>query len=109
MANMNSEDDEPSNGANNLREGQPASSARFDSYRSLAYPDVRIIVASSVVPPFRFKAGGWEISQSSIEVDTAIAARITENGFFMFRINEDQGGGIETALNARPAPGMLGP
>jgi hypothetical protein len=95
MANMNSEDDEPSNGANSLREGQPASSARFDSYRSLAYSDVRIIVASSVVPPFRFKAGGWEISQSSIEVGTAIAARITENGFFMFRINEDQGGGIE--------------
>jgi hypothetical protein len=42
----------------------------------LAYSDVRIIVASSVVPPFRFKAGGREISHASIEVGTAIAARM---------------------------------
>lgn len=102
---MNSEDDEPSNGGNSLSEVQPASSVRFDSYRSLAYSDVQIIVGSSVVPPFRFKAGGWEISQSSIEVGTAIATRITENGFFMFRINEDQGGGIELTDLPNPSQG----
>ena len=102
---MNSEDDEPSNGANGLRDGQPASSARFDSHRSLAYSDVRIIVPSSDVPPFRFKASGWEISQCSIEVGTAIAARIAENRFFMFRINEDQGGGIELTDLPNPSQG----
>jgi hypothetical protein len=75
--------------------GLPASSAGFDSYQSLAYSDVRIIVANGVVPPFRFKAGGWEMSQSSIEVGMAIDARIAQNGFFMFRLNDDQTGGNE--------------
>ncbi len=76
-------------------EGQPASSAGFDSYRSLADSNIRIIVAKDVVPPFRFKAGGWELSQSSTELGSAIKARIAEKGFFMFRVNEDQTGGIE--------------
>jgi hypothetical protein len=92
---MNSKNDERSSGADDPREGEPGSSATFDSYQSLAYSDVRIIVANGVVPPFRFKAGGWEMSQSSIEVGMAIEARITENGFFMFRLNEDQTGGNE--------------
>ena len=92
MANDNSE---PSSAADGCLESQPASSAGFDSYRSLAYPNVRIIVARDVVPPFRFKAGGWELSQSSIEVGSATQARIAKNGFFMFRVNEEQTGGIE--------------
>jgi hypothetical protein len=77
------------------QESQPASSAEFDSYRSLADSNVRIIVARDVVPPFRFKAGGWELSQSLTEVGSAMKVRIAEKGFFMFRVNEDQTGGIE--------------
>jgi hypothetical protein len=77
------------------QESQPASGAGFDSYRSLADSNLRIIVAKDVVPPFRFKAGGWEFSQSSTEIGSAIRARIAEKGFFMFRVNEDQTGGIE--------------
>ena len=83
------------------QESQPAS-AGFDCYRSLVYPDVRIIVAKDIVPPFRFKAGGWELADSSIEVGSATRARIAENGFFMFRINEDQTGGTE--LTDLPPP-----
>jgi hypothetical protein len=86
---------EPLTEAEGCQENQPASKTGFDSYRSLAYPNVRIIVAKGVVPPFRFKAGGWELSRSSIEAGSATQARITENGFFMFCINEDQTSGIE--------------
>jgi hypothetical protein len=92
---MNGDNNEWSSSADGRRGDQPASSAGFDSYQSLAYSDVRIIVANGVVPPFRFKAGGWEISQSSIEVGMAIEARIAQNGFFMFRLNDDQTGGTE--------------
>jgi hypothetical protein len=86
---------EPATGADVGQESQPAPSAGFDSYRSLAYSNVRIVVAKDVVPPFRFKAGGWELSRSSIEVGSAMRVRIAEKGFFMFRINEDQTGGAE--------------
>jgi hypothetical protein len=77
------------------QENQTASSAGFDSYRSLADSNIRIVVAKDAVPPFRFKAGGWELTQSSIEVGSATKARIAAKGFFMFRVNEDQTGGIE--------------
>ena len=92
---------EQSNEVDGSQESQPAS-AGFDCYRSLVYSDVRIIVANDVVPPFRFKAGGWELADSSIEVGSATRARIAENGFFMFRINEDQTGGTE--LTDLPPP-----
>jgi hypothetical protein len=69
--------------------------AGFDSYQSLAYPDIRIFVANDVVPPFRFKAGGWELLESSTEVGSAMKARIAGRGYFLFRINEDQRGGVE--------------
>ncbi len=59
------------------QESQPTSSREFDSYRSLADSSVRIIVAKDVVPPFRFNAGGWELSQSSIDPGPATRARIT--------------------------------
>lgn len=42
-------------------DSQPASSGGFDSYRSVSDPNLMIIVAKEVVPPFRFKAGGWEL------------------------------------------------
>jgi len=77
------------------QEKQTASSAGFDSYRSLADSNIRIVVAKGTVPPFRFKAGGWELMQSSIDVGSATKARIAAKGFFMFRVNEDQTGGTE--------------
>ena len=47
------------------------------------------------MPPFRFKAGGWELLQSSIDIGPGTKARIAEKGFFMFRVNEDQAGDVE--------------
>jgi hypothetical protein len=79
------------------QESQPTWSGEFDSYRSLADSNVRIIVAKEVVPPFRFNAGGWELSQPSIDPGPAIRARIAQKGFFMFRESEDQSGGVELA------------
>lgn len=76
-------------------DSQPELNAGFDSYRSLADPDLMIFVARDVVPPFRFKAGGWEFLQSSAELGSAMKARIAEQGFFMFRANADRTGGIE--------------
>lgn len=93
---------EPLTGADGSQESQPALDFGFDSYRSLADSNIRIIVAKDVVPPFRFKAGGWELSQSSTEPGSAIKARIAEKGFFMFCVNEDQTGGIE--LTDFPSP-----
>jgi hypothetical protein len=92
---MAEDKNKPSTGADGSHEIQPAPSAGFDSYRSLADPNIRIIVARDVVPPFRFKAGGWELSQSSIELGPATKSRIAEKGFFMFRVNEDQTRAIE--------------
>jgi hypothetical protein len=84
------------------RDGLPESGSGFDRYRSLVDPAVTILVAKDVVPPFRFKAGGWELLQSSTEIGLAIKNRIAENGFFMFRVNQDQTGGME--LTDFPSP-----
>jgi len=92
---MAEDSSEPSTGSDGRQDSQPAPSAGFDSYRSLLDSNLMIIVAKDVVPPFRFKAGGWEFSQSSTELGSAMKARIAERGFFMFRVNEDQTGGIE--------------
>jgi len=35
-----------------------------------------IVVAKDVVPPFRFNAGGWDLSRSSIELGSAMKARL---------------------------------
>jgi len=77
------------------QESQPDLTKGFDRYRSLLDPAVTICVAKDAVPPFRFKAGGWELLQSSIELGSAMKARIAEKGFFLFRVNEDQTGGVE--------------
>ena len=74
---------------------QSAPGAGFDCFRSLADCSIRIIVAKDVAPPFRFKAGGWELSQSSVDIGPGTKRRIVENGFFMFRVNEEQTGGTE--------------
>ena len=76
-------------------ESQLEPTTGFDRYRSLLDTTVTIVVAKDVVPPFRFKAGGWELLQSSIEPGSAIKTRITEKGFFLFRVNEDLTGGVE--------------
>jgi hypothetical protein len=67
----------------------------FDNYRSLADSNLMIFVAKKIVPPFRFKAGGWELIRPSIDLGPAMKARIAEKGYFLFRANEDQTGGVE--------------
>jgi hypothetical protein len=85
----------PSTEPDDSQEGSPELSAGFDRYRSMVDSNLMIFVAKDVVPPFRFKAGGWEFLQSSTELGSAMKDRIAEKGFFMFRVNEDQTGGIE--------------
>lgn len=77
----------------------------FDNHYSLVNSNIRIIVAKDVVPPFRFKAGGWEFLHSSAEPGSAIKARVAEKDFFLFRVNEDQTGGIELTDFALPPHG----
>ena len=79
----------PSTGADGRQERPQELMAGFDGYRSLADPNLMIFVAKDAVPPFRFKAGGWELLQSSIELGAAMKARIAEKGLFLFRINRD--------------------
>jgi hypothetical protein len=81
--------------ANSSHDGQAAAGEVFDNYRSLGNSNLMIFVAKNVVPPFRFKAGGWELIRSSIEIGPAMKARIAEKGYFLFRANEDQTGGVE--------------
>jgi hypothetical protein len=87
------DDSKPSTQADDSQ--QPELSAGFDRYRSMVDSNLMIFVAKDVVPPFRFKAGGWEFLQSSTELGSAMKDRIAEKGFFMFRVNDDQTGGIE--------------
>ncbi len=89
------------------QESEPTRTSEFDRYRSLADPTVTIFVPRDVVPPFRFKAGGWELLQSTTEIGPAMQARIAETGFFMFRVNHDQTGGTE--LTDLPARSQSGP
>ena len=89
-------------GADPSDDSEPSPDGGFDSYQSLAHPDIRILVANDVVPPFRFKAGGWELLESSTDVGSAMKARIVGRGYFLFQVNEDQTGGIE--LDNFPIP-----
>ena len=86
---------DPLAGADPKNNSEQSPDGGFDSYQSLAYPDIRIVVANNVVPPFRFTAGGWELLQSSTEIGSAMKARIVEKGYFLLRVNEDQTGGTE--------------
>ena len=86
---------EPSMEPGGNEEDKAESGAGFDNYRSLRDPNLMIFVAKDVVPPFRFKAGGWELLRSSISLGPAMAARIAEQGFFMCRVKPDQTGWIE--------------
>ena len=80
---------------------EPAAlSVGYDNYRSLRDSRLLIFVAHDAVPPFRFKAGGWELLQSSIELGSAMKARVAEKGFLMFRVNEDRSGGVESVRSS---------
>jgi hypothetical protein len=56
-------------------DSQPASSGGFDSYRSVSDPNLQ-----EVVPPFRFKAGGWELFRPSIELGSAMKSALPKKG-----------------------------
>lgn len=77
-----------------------AAPGTFDICQSVGDPKVRICVPRGVVPPFRFKAGGWDLLHSSIDLGPAMKSRIDENGFFMCRLIE--GGSGWTELNDLP-------
>jgi hypothetical protein len=70
-------------------ENDSSALSEFDSYRSLAVATITIIVAKDVVPPFRFKAGGWEFLRTLTQIGQLAEDRIAQKGFFMFRANED--------------------
>jgi hypothetical protein len=74
----------------NSTEDEESLSKTFDNYRSVAYPNLMIFVEKDAVPPFRFKAGGWDLLQSSIDLGPAMKTRIAENGFFLCRLNDDE-------------------
>ena len=97
----------PSTGAEGGQDGQPELSAGFDSYRSLVDSNLMIFVAKDVVPPFRFKAGGWELLQSSVELDSAAKAGVAENGFFIDRVNPMSSGELVPSDQKAPAPPSL--
>ena len=75
---MVEDNSEPSTGADG---SQSASSVGFDSYRSGRDPNLMICVQHDTVPPFRHRAGGWELLKSSIELGPAMKARIAERVF----------------------------
>ena len=87
----------------NSSQDDEAASNMFDNYRSVGDPSLMIFVKTGVVPP---KAGGWELLQSSIDIGSAMKARIAEKGFLMFRVNEDQTGGVELSDPPNPFAGL---
>jgi len=87
--------DDPSIKPLNAAQDEQASPSTFDHYRSVADPSLRIFVANDAVPPFRFKAGGWELLTSSIDLGPAMKFRITQNGYFLCRVKDDRSGWSE--------------
>src|SRR6476646_245422 len=77
---------------------QPEAHARYDSYRSLADPSLVIFVPESIIPPFRFKVGGWEPLQSSVELNAEAKHRIAQQGYLI----ETPGSTSATALTSPP-------
>jgi len=76
----------------------PELHARYDSYRSLADPSLVIFVPESIIPPFRFKVGGWEPLQSSVELNAEAKHRIAQQGYLI----ETPGSTSATALTSPP-------
>lgn len=81
--------------APNAAQYQQVSPDTFDHYRSLADSTLMIFVAKDAVPPFRFKAGGWELLKSAINLGPTMKARIIERGYFLCRLKDDRSGWSE--------------
>jgi hypothetical protein len=92
---MAEDDAKPSIEVLDAAQDQQASPITFDHYRSLADPTLMIFVARDAVPPFRFKAGGWELLKTSIDLGPTMKTRITEKGFLLCRVNNDRSGWTE--------------
>ncbi len=82
---------------------QPDLSVGYDSYRSLADSNLLIFVPKNAVPPFRLKAGGWELLQSSVELSSAAKAHIAEAGFFMSTANPTNQGELVSKSELVPS------
>lgn len=93
--------------ADRSQESQPELSAGYDSYRSLADSNLIIFVPKHAVPPFRFKAGGWELLQSSVDLNAAAKACLAEKGFFIDRANSMSSGELIPSDHDGPAPPSL--
>jgi len=89
------------------QESQPEVSAGYDSYRSLADSNLIIFVPKHTVPPFRFKAGGWELLQASVDLDSVAKARVAETGFFIDTANPISSGDLVRSDYDRPAKPFL--
>jgi hypothetical protein len=90
--------------ADGSQESQPEVSAGYDSYRSLTDSNLIIFVPKQTVPPFRFKAGGWELLQASIDLDSATRARVAEKGFFVQTANPVSSGEVVPSDHDEPVP-----
>lgn len=86
---------------------QPTASAGYDSYRSVADSSLVIFVPKHGVPPFRFKAGGWELLRSSVDLNPEAEARVAENGFVIESLNPTGSGESIPGDHEGPAPPSL--
>ena len=94
---------DPLAGTDPGRDSEPSLDAGFDNYRSLANPNIRIIVPKDVVPPFRFKAGGWELLSSTTKPGSAIQARIArKRASFCFMLMRTGLVGTNRSIFRRP-------
>ena len=89
------------------QECDPELGAGYDSYRSLADPNLIIFVPKHAVPPFRFKVGGWELLQSLIDLDSAAKAGVAEKGFFIDKVNPMTSGDQIPSDEDRPESSSL--
>jgi hypothetical protein len=89
------------------QEGRPEVSAGYDSYRSLADSNRIIFVPKHTIPPFRFKAGGWELLQASIDLKPEAKARVAEKGYFIETANSASSGEVISSDRGGPAPHSL--
>jgi len=90
---------------NERMENDSSAPSDFGSYRSLADAKIMILVTKDVVPPFRFKAGGWEFLKTLTEIGRLAEDRVAQKGFFMFRVNEDGATGAELTAALDPTAG----
>jgi hypothetical protein len=93
--------------ADGSRESRAALNAGYNSYRSLADSNLIVVVPNGVVPPFRFKAGGWELLQSSIDLSSELKARIAETGFLMQTADSTSSGDLIPSNHNKPEPPSL--